>query len=523
MEHYKAIFAYKIELYYHIPNKSLIQRVNMLYILIPAISSIRTCMDGRASVDKRSHVPLLNIPLDEVKDHETKTFRRYHIEVKQAPPKVRMPTKFIVKQYNNCVNLQECIEACVYGVHRASEDGQIAEPSSDSCRRCHVCALTCPKGALSVGINPEFAKLGTAYFTPDRMETIYFEAETGRVPVSGTGYGGPFAGRGFDGMWFDFSEIVRPTRDGIHGREHISTSVDLGRKLSHLEFDESGKVLSDIPRSVEISLPVIFDPPLPSSTEGNLRLALARAAAELNTFTIVEARDFTNALDDHKSNLIPRIRADEIERFAELIATSRVVEIDAVDEDLGGHIAGIKEINPAALVSLRFPYDNESDKRAESSIKNGADIVHLYFDEVAIERDPDIVDVIQRTHSYLVDRNMRDEITLISGGGIAEAAHIPKSIILGADAVSVGLAYQIALGCKVCTGDKHVTDCPLKVEDEDVEWATQRIMNLMSSWRDQLLEVLGGMGLREVRRQRGESGRAMFYRDLEERIFGDRG
>ena len=26
-------------------------------------------------------------------------------------------------------------------------------------------------------------------------------------------------------MWTDMSEIVRPTRDGIHGREYISTSV----------------------------------------------------------------------------------------------------------------------------------------------------------------------------------------------------------------------------------------------------------------------------------------------------------
>ena len=36
------------------------------------------------------------------------------------------------------------------------------------------------------------------------------------------------------------SEIVRPTRDGIHGREYISTSVDVGRKLTHLAFRTVG-------------------------------------------------------------------------------------------------------------------------------------------------------------------------------------------------------------------------------------------------------------------------------------------
>jgi len=34
--------------------------------------------------------------------------------------------------------------------------------------------------------------------------------------------------------------------------------------------------------------------------------------------------------------------------------------------------------------------------------------------------------------------------------------------------------------------------------------------------------VLGGMGLREVRRQTGEVGRAMFYEDLEAKVFGDK-
>jgi len=51
-------------------------------------------------------------------------------------------------------------------------------------------------------------------------------------------------------------------------------------------------------------------------------------------------------------------------------------------------------------------------------------------------------------------------------------------------------------------------------------------MNLVGAWRSQLLEVLGAMGLREVRRLRGELGRAMFFHDLEREnfapIFGER-
>jgi glutamate synthase domain-containing protein 2 len=108
---------------------------------------------------------------------------------------------------------------------------------------------------------------------------------------------------------------------------------------------------------------------------------------------------------------------------------------------------------------------------------------------------------------------------LVHAGGIAEAAHVPKSIILGADAVSIGLAYQIALGCKTCYGYGHTADCKIGIGAE-TELLEQRIVNLIGSWRDQLLEVLSGMGLREVRRQRGEIGRAIFSEDLEKRTFG---
>jgi len=52
-----------------------------------------------------------------------------------------------------------------------------------------------------------------------------------------------------------------------------------------------------------------------------------------------------------------------------------------------------------------------------------------------------------------------------------------------------------------------------------MKWGVQRLKNLMASWRDQLLEVLGAMGLREVRRLRGEIGRAMFQKDLEREAF----
>jgi NAD-dependent dihydropyrimidine dehydrogenase PreA subunit len=449
-------------------------------------------------------------------------YERYHVPVEEAPPKINLPSEFIVSRYNNCTNAQECTQACIYGVHETREDGQIAEPKQDLCRGCFMCVLKCPKGAISISINPEFEKLGNSYFSPKRIKTIYFEAETGRVPVSGAGYSGPFAGEGFDSIWFDFSEIVRPTRDGIHGREYISTSVDLGRRLQFLEFDEKEKLISNVPRTVEIPIPMILDAPLNCGTGKNLQLALAKAASKLKTFVIINAEEYSPDLTRYRTNLIPRVASGRIDQFEDLIKRSQIIEVHVENGDLEDHLNRVKTINPAGLVSFHLRYDEDTPEKADAIARMGGDIVHFYAEDEAVERNPDLIkNAIYSVHSHLADKRNRDRITLISSGGIAEAAHVPKSIILGANAVAVGMAYQIALGCRVCSGKAHSQNCPISVEDEDVELAAQRITNLIGAWRDQLLEVLGGMGLREVRRQSGEVGRAMFYEDLEARVFGD--
>src|SRR3989304_2447508 len=74
------------------------------------------------------------------------------------------------------------------------------------------------------------AQRGDEYWTAEIITQTWYQAETGRIPISGAGYGGKFGGDGFEGIWLDMSEIVRPTRDGIHGREYISTTVNLGRR-----------------------------------------------------------------------------------------------------------------------------------------------------------------------------------------------------------------------------------------------------------------------------------------------------
>jgi hypothetical protein len=146
---------------------------------------------------------------------------------------------------------------------------------------------------------------GDPYWTAEIVTQTWYMAETGRIPISGAGYGGKFAGAGFEGMWLDMSEIVRPTRDGIHGREYISTQVDLGGGVTALEFD-SGKTLhSTLPPAIGLPIPVIFDP-LPAPLPGRSALrSLAQAAARLQTLALIAPEDYADDLVEWSDWLAP--------------------------------------------------------------------------------------------------------------------------------------------------------------------------------------------------------------------------
>jgi glutamate synthase domain-containing protein 2 len=78
----------------------------------------------------------------------------------------------------------------------------------------------------------------------------------------------------------------------------------------------------------------------------------------------------------------------------------------------------------------------------------------------------------------------------------------------------------IALECQLCRDCASRLSCPARIDEVDLDYGTRRIANLIAAWRNQLIEVMGAMGIREVRRLRGETGRALFFEELEEETFG---
>lgn len=441
-----------------------------------------------------------------------------------TPSRYPLITPYRILRSDRCINCGTCIEACIYDCHFRSEEDQrkMADPKDNCCRNCFACIKRCPREALSMHRSEDYLALGDEVYTPDRIRSILEQAEQGKIPVSGAGYRGPFDGNGYDNIWTDMSEIVRPTRDGIHGREHISTTVALGRRISDLcgmVFDREGNLKSHIPPTREIPIPVIFGP-MPFFPDKTALSSLALAASKLTTYLTVTPEYATEELKDYYSHLLIRLKPVQIERCRNIIEWATIIEFDTEGDQIAG-IRRVREINSNVLTVINVPAWQGVEKKILDLARGGAETVHLSADVHGRGSDGiPLLDALRETHTLLVTEGLRDRITLMASGGIAAAEHIPKTILLGADAVVIDIPLLIAMDIvKWKQGKNGSRSFSLRgIEELDPRWGASRIINLMLSWRDQLLEILGAMGLRDVRRLRGETGRAIFA-DLEREHF----
>jgi len=443
---------------------------------------------------------------------------KYHIQIQQALSRFSPPGKYCLKvEEKRCLNCKHCVrEDCPYGFYK-KENG--LNTVICNCRHCLYCVESCPSGALFFVNNPDYESLGDDYWTPEIITCNWRQAETGRIPVSGAGYGGPFVGNGFDDMWTDMSEIVRPTRDGIHGREYISTTIEIGRKLPCLEFDETGQITSSVPPFIEISLPMVLTLPDWDIWEKNVLLALAKAATSLNTFFIMKLKDFDSSFQPYLNHL--GFAIGTLEEAKHLPQGVKIIEVPF---SLAKQVKAIKQDYPEIVVSVKFPLTPTAKEQTLDLVQQGVGVIHLYANDHGLEfaeRPRFIKEVIKEIHFNLLDTGQRDEVTLLASGGIAMAEHVAKTIICGADGVVLDQVLAVALECHLCKGCLKGKPCPMEINNIDPKWGAQRVVNLMGSWHSQLLEVLGAMGMRDVRRLRGELGRAIFYKDALNEAFAN--
>ncbi len=448
---------------------------------------------------------------------------RYSIGTWHAPARHTPTGRFSILRADTCINCGRCINECIYDVHqRRNDDTRLMDDPHDAlCKNCYRCIQKCPTRSLTKIINPEYLKLGDNYWTPAIITSIWAQAETGKIPVLGAGYRGPFTGPGFDSMWTDMSEIVRPTRDGIHGREYIHTGIDIGAKPDHLSFDAEGRLKTEMPENKHIPLPIILGSADISIYGKKISRAIALAGYTLGTLFYID-QNYTMIERDVGRNLAVFQILKEPEEIKPFINRVRMAEIPYTDhwrQDLNE----IRILKKDILVSVALPFQPDTHILAEQMVEENVDVIHLIADHHgrahSIQQQPFLIEALRWIHTHLVEKGIRDRITLLASGGIAAADHVPKAIISGADGIIIDKPLMIAMECLACHNCTLPEQCPRQLPDINSQWGAARIVNLMSAWHNQLLEVLGAMGIREVRRLRGERGRALYFEELEQEVF----
>jgi hypothetical protein len=405
---------------------------------------------------------------------------------------------------------------CVYGVFSGPIGG--FAPRENLCVGCLRCTTQYPE-MVTILKNEKRLEQGDSYFTPDQIDTVVYEAETGHVPIKGAGYRGKYGGTGWDGLWTDMSEIVRPTRDGIHGREFISTAIDIGGKPPFLKFDQAQRPVGPPPRTIPASLPFLFDT-LPAINMGSreLCLILCEAARHLQSFAILPLESILKFSLTHHLQIIPLIAANQLASYSQTKPNPLLIEMAEWDP---AFYQKLRALFPQSELILRTTF---SDERLIACKEAGIRIFHLTANyhgrDQGEQKGRYILDLIRQAHQKFVEAKCREEVTLIGSGGMVSAEHLPKGILCGLDALALDTTLMAALQAKfdgecLSRESSHFTLPPSMT----IEWGIQRLKNLAASWKGQLLEVMGAMGIREVRRLRGEMGRAMFQKDLENEAF----
>jgi hypothetical protein len=261
----------------------------------------------------------------------------------------------------------------------------------------------------------------------------------------------------------------------------------------------------------------------------NVKTGLVAAAAEIGTCVLMPAAEITSEFDPFSNSIIPRLGASEIDSYQALLQKARLVSIEyseSVRRDLPGLMGKIKRLG-RAVTMVRVPAETGVEEIVSALAHQGAEIIHIVADYRGRELNGAagtdgrlLKDIIRAVHLRLVEDRIRDEITIIVSGGIGMAEHVPKAMLCGADLVAVDIPLMVALGARIYEEPDRLLIFPEGLAAIPPAIVTQRIVNLMGAWHSQILEMMGAMGIREARRLRGESGRAIFFEEIDRDTFG---
>ena len=465
----------------------------------------------------------------------------------------------VVRDNTRCIKCQVCQRQCANEVHRYDKDLGLMLSDETKCVNCQRCVSLCPTRALKI-VKNECRLRENANWSDQTIKEIYKQANSGGVLLSSMGNPKPLPVY-WDRILINASQVTNPPIDPL--REPMETKVFLGKKPDKIRRDLSGNIITRCPPQLELSMPVMFSAMSYGSISYNAHASLARAATELGICYNTGEGGLHEDFYVYGPNTVVQVASGRFGVHKDYLEAAAAVEIkmgQGAKPGIGGHLPGKKivgdisrtrmipegsdAISPAPhhdiysiedLRQLVFSLKEATEYKkpvivkvaavhniaaiASGIARSGADIIAIdgfrggtgaaptrIRDNVGIPIELALAAVDQR----LRDEGIRNKVSLVVGGSVRSAADVVKAVALGADAVYVATAALLALGCHLCRTCQSgkcnwgiATQDPELVKRLNPDIGSQRLVNLMTAWRHEIKELMGGMGINSIESLRG--------------------
>jgi glutamate synthase domain-containing protein 2 len=474
-----------------------------------------------------------------------------------------IPSDFLIHiDHERCRKCKRCLLNCGF---EAFDFKDRVIPDSSKCVACHRCVAFCPEEAITVTENPLQFREHSSWGV-DKRKAIWKQAQSPGMILTGMGNDLPWLNV-FDHLLIDACQVTNPSIDPL--REPMELRTYLGRKPDMLEVTPSNggfKLDTTVGNNIKLDIPIMFSGMSYGSVSLNVHKSLAIAAERLGTIMNTGEGGLHEELYEYADRIIVQcasgrfgVHADYLnrgvaveikvgqgakpgigghlpgEKIGSEVSSTRMIPVgtDALSpaphhdiysiEDLKQLIYALKEATGYKPVSVKIATVHNVAAIASGIARAGADIIYLDGFRGGTGASPavvrDHVGIPLEIALAVVDQQLRKEgirnwVSIIAAGGIRSAADVVKAIALGADAVGVGTAALIALGCRLCqkcyTGNCSwgiATQKPELTGRLDPDWGAERLVNLIESWEHEVKEVLGALGVNAVESLRGNRER----------------